>query len=746
MEELESLNAQYGRLEALNAWNRCINVNGTSRDIGKINKRLVQLRNGESRLLESLKFYIEEVRYGEILDNCRMVRKREQEMEERRIELMNRPNFVRIDSGAFCNMTTMEIPEDIMMALSWGPKFTFPYILNEENIMRYLAQIEYVVERTVPTAIYDQVNMEICKHISSEGNKIHSHQLQWLLFLKYRTETFLKSNPLYRPIPSDKGKIIVYMEIKEYELKLGEHLANDEHYVKVDYDPLHSLRIEEAEILRDLRQYGKIKHMLKSYPMETMQLPRFYATIKAHKDNKLRPITSNAGDVVGATLNNIFKQMLTEVFPVDDIHCKSALDLKRKLDNLVVPEDYALVSFDAISMFTSVPTNLVMCIIKNKLNIFRQLFDITGETVIRIMVFLLNECTYFQSLDGIYKQKHGLPMGGSISPICCRLVMDYIINIIGKKIPKPLLLSVYVDDTLFIIRRNEVDNTLRALNSVNSSIQFTYELEREGMLNFLNITILRGENGIYTNWYKKEYSSNRLLNYLSSHKRSTIMNTAAQFIVTVLQLSDPIFFQENRAIITKILFDNCFPEIQIIALLHDFYTYMKPVSHSDRIPNANYISFPHQINNGGIKNIIRRSKTSNSVLAESIKNNKINFIKNIKCKIPIQQQTNAILRSECICGVGVKISSTKFNQTVGMLEKQMSSTQGSCHDGHHVFKRFKYYKGLHLRQQTLYLKQFLQWKERNKLVGSMPQFPNKNLRRILNNEKFKDKKKVNLQI
>lgn len=46
-----------------------------------------------------------------------------------------------------------------------------------------------------------------------------------------------------------------------------------------------------------------------------MSLPKFYGTIKVHKDMKLRPITSNAGNIVGSNLNKITNKILSQIFP-----------------------------------------------------------------------------------------------------------------------------------------------------------------------------------------------------------------------------------------------------------------------------------------------------------------------------------------------------------------------------------------------------------------------------------------------
>lgn len=43
------------------------------------------------------------------------------------------------------------------------------------------------------------------------------------------------------------------------------------------------------------------------------------------------------------------------------------------------------------------------------------------------------------------------------------------------------------------------------LNSFCVDIQFTYELEMSGSINFLDMTVFRNETRLSTSWYRKSY-------------------------------------------------------------------------------------------------------------------------------------------------------------------------------------------------------------------------------------------------
>lgn len=725
---------KHGELTAKSNWLKCISHDTNSRGITRMAGLIAISQRGLLKQINNLGIFLTEAEIHQVKSRGAHHSTLGREEMEVRIEREYRPLHVVMDIGALCNTTGYSIPDDIALGLSWGPKFTFPFILNANNIAGYLAQLEYTIEEVIPTALYDQVFREISHHISAGDKIVHDQQLQWLLFLKYRLDRFLGEHKDIVVALADKGKVVVLMELEQYKTKTLEHLNDLEHYQPISYNPLPDLVVEEMALLNQLRGIDKIRDMIGSYQDKCMLLPKFYATIKIHKNNKIRPITSNAGDTVGATLNRFFNIILTYVFPAKPLHYKNAKEVKEAITKLNLSRDDVMVSYDAVSMFTSIPTSLILQIIGTNTDRFTKAFGFTKELTMGIADFLLNRCTFFTAFNQIYQQKHGIPMGGAISPICCRIVMDHILDRVLQIIPQPTFLCVYVDDSLFIIKDNAVDLTLNALNSVNPHIQFTYELEYAGTLNFLNLTLFRGLNNVQTNWYKKPSSSDRLLNFFSSHKRSTVINTAKQYIRTMVELNDSNLFGSNREKIIKTLRLNCFPETLIITLIQENFTSLRSVPPgTSNTEDVTYVSFPHQINNGGVKSIIRKYKTSQSVLAESIKNNKINHIRLIKTPTPRELKSNMILTSECQCKQRIKVEMTKFNETGLTLRNRMINGFGQCNDKMHFFGEVSYHGGLHTRRQTLKLCNILQWRHRDRLLGTNFQFPNRYLRKHIYN-------------
>ena len=66
----------------------------------------------------------------------------------------------------------------------------------------------------------------------------------------------------------------------------------------------------------------------------------------------------------------------------------------------------------------------------------------------------------------------------------------------------------YVDDTFTFVRKGELQNIMDALNSFHSDIQFTHEVESNGVIAFLDVQVQRKEDGNFTtSVYRKKTSS-----------------------------------------------------------------------------------------------------------------------------------------------------------------------------------------------------------------------------------------------
>ena len=128
----------------------------------------------------------------------------------------------------------------------------------------------------------------------------------------------------------------------------------------------------------------------------------------------------------------------------------------------------------------------------------------------------------FQFQNVVYQQVHGTAMGSPVSVTIANLVME--------DIEQRALLTFrtllrfwkrYVDDTCTAIQPCIIEEFHQHLNSIEPSIQFTYEIEQNNQLPFLDILLNRQDDGsILTFVFRKSTHTDRYLHFNSHHPQS----------------------------------------------------------------------------------------------------------------------------------------------------------------------------------------------------------------------------------
>lgn len=78
-------------------------------------------------------------------------------------------------------------------------------------------------------------------------------------------------------------------------------------------------------------------------------------------------------------------------------------------------------------------------------------------------------------------------------------------------------LGLYVDDIIACVPKNKIDYCIRTLNEMDEHLKFTFEVEVDNKIPFLDLLLVRENGRIEFDYYWKPMSSRRVLNYLSHH-------------------------------------------------------------------------------------------------------------------------------------------------------------------------------------------------------------------------------------
>lgn len=734
---------EMGRLIAHRNWSMCADPGGRTRRSKDLDFEMLMLQREMDKFAIYLRSFLSECDFEQLCRECKnetvlCVNEYETEIAKEYI-----PHGISFNDRALIVMTDTDIPDDVKIGLSFGWKFLFPYVTTDENIHSVLAQLDHCIEQTIPELRRTYTYRMVSKILEKRSDIHRNDVVQWLCFVALRTKRFLNENRDIFATKSDKGGHTVVIDTVIYDECLAKML-NTPDYEGIGEDPLKALAGAECKLIRFFMTNYKTKgndvfrRFGIGFQPALLTLAKFYGLPKIHKKEFcLRPITAMNG-APGFAVGKIFDRMLNLVFPRTEFHIVDTLNFKNFLGTIKLGESEVLVSFDVVAMFTSIPRTLVYRLVMARSEIFLDLFGIGKVVLKRILDFLLSECTVFTALDGIFKQKVGLPMGSCISPTLARIVMDEVVIYLLDRVPKINFIRVFVDDTVTVMDKESVDEALRILNEFDENIKFTCEMENEQKsINFLNLTLMRDGTEIITNWYRKGFASGRLLNFLSSHKRTTVLETARNFILTTIELSDGRFFHANRNRVIDTLRDNCFPEDLISILMNENYTLMRK-RRKPKLMDGEFYVYPHAVcESSKIKRILHKFKKDKVIYAESTKNTKINFVKTRKTITPKKLKGNVIISSNCRCGKRSKIMSAGFNQNAGMTIELMKTTFRKCENGLHSFRRFKIWKGLAYRAQTDYLAKYVQWKLGASCLNTNTGRPNYYFGKLLRNNGVK---------
>ena len=313
----------------------------------------------------------------------------------------------------------------------------------------------------------------------------------------------------------------------QYQAKIGDLLADEETYEELRNDPTSSYTRSVRGALKSIEQKGNLTRAeyLRLYPSDPLA-PLFYGLPKVHKpDIPLRPIVSTVGSVTYDTAKHL-ASILAPMIGNTESYVKDSKEFAEFVRTLNLAEDEIMVSFDVKSLFTSVPTDVVCDLAKQRLETEMEKEDSrvraqTGMDVDDILL-LLKLClntTYFQVNGKFYKQKQGAAMGSPVSVAVANMFMEELeTKSLQTFEPGVKVWKRYVDDTFVVLKKEHVGALYRHLNDQFHGVEFTVEEEKQGSLAFLDVEVRRTRDGsIETAVFRKETHTDKYLDFTSHH-------------------------------------------------------------------------------------------------------------------------------------------------------------------------------------------------------------------------------------
>ena len=130
-------------------------------------------------------------------------------------------------------------------------------------------------------------------------------------------------------------------------------------------------------------------------------------------------------------------------------------------------------SHDAVSLFTNVPIQKAMEVIRTKLEEDKKLSDITNLNANEMMSLLefVMSTTYFQFDSQYYQQVHSAPMGIPVLVVMSDMFMEHLEEEAMDTTPldmSPKIWQQYIDDSFEVVHRDKRDELTQHLNTMTS--------------------------------------------------------------------------------------------------------------------------------------------------------------------------------------------------------------------------------------------------------------------------------------
>ena len=250
------------------------------------------------------------------------------------------------------------------------------------------------------------------------------------------------------------------------------------------------------------------------------QAPKMYSLIKLHKTGlPIRPVVS----FFSAPSYKVSKKLIDLIKNYTCFSSKfqiiNSYDLVNKINNLRLPHNCKLLSFDVTNLFPSIPIKETITLVENLLSDNNTHPIIKQEIMDTLKVCL--EQNYFEFNNDFYTSNEGLIMGNPLSPLLAEIFMNFLENKISQHSNFKYFLYWYryVDDVIacFSGTDRQLNSFLEFINKLHPNIKFTIELESQNSINFLDLTVTREKDKHVFSVFRKPSHTDTVIHNSSCH-------------------------------------------------------------------------------------------------------------------------------------------------------------------------------------------------------------------------------------
>ena len=228
-------------------------------------------------------------------------------------------------------------------------------------------------------------------------------------------------------LTTDKGVAMVIMDKKEYMDKAIGLLSDTNTYMIISRDPTNEHKNNLIGILKDIKanRWTQGLNLFQNVPYQCSAPTVLWSPQNPQSWHPLRPIVSSRGSIT----YGVAKELASIIHPLvgqSQHHLKNTQHFIQQIQQVKLEQGEVISSYDVKALFTSVPVDPSINIVKQRLTQDPTLPQRTQMSIPQI-VTLLEFClknTYFLFQGKYYEQVHGAAMGSPISPLIANLFME----------------------------------------------------------------------------------------------------------------------------------------------------------------------------------------------------------------------------------------------------------------------------------------------------------------------------------
>ena len=469
------------------------------------------------------------------------------------------------------------------------------------------------------------------------------------------------------------------MNRTNYDTKSTLFLSGNE-FEQLAEDPTQSFQDRVQRMLLSMKKRFSTAQYKRLYPSSSRP-GLYFGLAKVHKLKSdtdtveqlpLRPVISN----IGTATYELSKYLASLLQPIakSRFSVESTKDFVQKIREKKIEDGYEMISFDVVSLFTSVPLDFTIDLILKKVYDERLITTKLEREELKKLLELCTKEMHFQFNGKLYIQIDGVAMGSPLGPVLANIFMVELERSLVPTMQEEIALWFrYVDDTFTFVKKGCIDQVLMKLNEFHDSIKFTFEKEADGSISFLDVKVARNEDGSFTtDIHRKKTDTNIYLHWKSYAPRPWKIGTLKGLIRRAFVVCSNEELQQKELNFLKSVFIkiNGYPSKVVNRVIYEVKTKMKDENRSSGVatvipeepsapePQANivaeevhtpFICLPYKGEEGEsiinkFKKSLKEALPSNVRPRVTFKGTKLGSCFRIKDKVPTEHETNLVYR------------------------------------------------------------------------------------------------------